>query len=89
MQLEELGKNAKEVESFMRVLDTNKKNEVLRLAAENLKKDSQRILEANEKDMETGRKKGISFFKTGKSKINRSSCGDCTICVFQCVQYEF
>ena len=47
MQLEELGKNAKEVESFMRVLDTNKKNEVLRLAAENLKKDSQRILEAN------------------------------------------
>ncbi|MCI5713614.1 MAG: glutamate-5-semialdehyde dehydrogenase [Lachnospiraceae bacterium] len=60
MQLEELGKNAKEVESFMRVLDTNKKNEVLRLAAENLKKDSQRILEANEKDMETGRKKGMS-----------------------------
>ena len=60
MQLEELGKSAKEVESFMRVLDTNKKNEVLRLAAENLKKDSQRILEANEKDMETGRKKGMS-----------------------------
>lgn len=60
MQLEELGKNAKEAEGFMRVLDTNKKNEVLKLAAENLKKDSQKILAANEKDMENGRKKGMS-----------------------------
>lgn len=60
MQLEELGKNAKEAESILRVLDTNKKNAVLRLAAENLKKDSKIILAANEKDMENGRKKGMS-----------------------------
>lgn len=60
MQLEELGKNAKEAESILSVLDTNKKNAVLRLAAENLKKDSKIILAANEKDMENGRKKGMS-----------------------------
>ena len=46
MQLEEIGKKAKEAESVMRVLDTNTKNEVLQKAAENLKKDKEKILTA-------------------------------------------
>lgn len=60
MQLEEIGKKAKEAESVMRVLDTNTKNEVLQKAAENLKKDKEKILSANAIDMENGRKKGMS-----------------------------
>ena len=60
MQLEEIGKKAKEAESVMRVLDINTKNEVLQKAAENLKKDKEKILSANAVDMENGRKKGMS-----------------------------
>ena len=60
MQLEEIGKKAKEAESVMRVLDTNTKNEVLQKAAENLKKDKEKIWSANAVDMENGRKKGMS-----------------------------
>ena len=60
MQLEEIGKKAKEAESVMRVLDTNTKNEVLQKAAENLKKYKEKILSANAVDMENGRKKGMS-----------------------------
>lgn len=60
MQLEEIGKKAKEAENVMRVLDTNTKNEVLQKAAENLKKDKEKILSANAVDMENGRKKGMS-----------------------------
>ena len=60
MQLEEIGKKAKEAESVMRVLDTNTKNEVLQKAAENLKKDKEKILSANAVDMENDRKKGMS-----------------------------
>ena len=60
MQLEEIGKKAKEAESVMRVLDTNTKNELLQKAAENLKKDKEKILSANAVDMENGRKKGMS-----------------------------
>ena len=59
MQLEEIGKKAKEAESVMRVLDTNTKNEVLQKAAENLKKDKEKILSATAVDMENGRKKGM------------------------------
>ena len=44
----------------MRVLDTNTKNEVLQKAAENLKKDKEKILSANAVDMENGKKKGMS-----------------------------
>ena len=57
MQLEEIGKKAKEAENVMRVLDTSKKNEVLKKAAENLKRDQDKILKANAVDMENGRKK--------------------------------
>lgn len=57
MNLEELGKRAKETESTMRTLDTNTKNEVLRRAAENLKRDSKEIIKANAVDMENGKKK--------------------------------
>lgn len=59
MQLEELGKKAKETESFMRTIDTNKKNEVLIRAASNLVKDSAKILEANAVDIENGKKKNM------------------------------
>ncbi len=55
MTLEQIGTYAKEAENILRTLDTNKKNEVLLLTADNLVKDTKKLLEANEKDMENGR----------------------------------
>ena len=55
MELEQIGKNAKEAETILRTLDTNRKNEALLLTADNLVKDTEKLLAANEKDMENGR----------------------------------
>lgn len=55
-QLIELGKNAKTAANQLAVLGTEKKNEVLRRTAENLIKDCDKLIKANAKDMENGRK---------------------------------
>jgi len=55
-QLMELGKNAKTAANQLAVLGTEKKNEVLRRTAENLIKDCDKLIKANAKDMENGRK---------------------------------
>ena len=55
MELEQIGRNAKEAETILRTLDTNRKNEALLLTADNLVKDTEKLLAANEKDMENGR----------------------------------
>ena len=57
--LEQIGRQAKEAEPFLRTLSGEKKNQVLHQAAENLVKQTNRMLEANEKDMARGRKKGM------------------------------
>lgn len=54
--LERLGINAKEAETAMRNLPTGKKNKVLCAAAENLVLQTHRLIEANEIDVENGRK---------------------------------
>lgn len=55
MELEQIGKRAKEAEIILRTLETNKKNEALLVTADNLIKDTDKLLAANEKDMENGR----------------------------------
>lgn len=55
MELEQIGRNAKEAETILSILDTNRKNEALLLTAENLVKDTEKLLAANKKDMENGR----------------------------------
>lgn len=59
MELFEIGKIAKEAESVMRTLDTTKKNEVLLKAAENLVRDSKKLLEANAVDIQNGKDNGM------------------------------
>lgn len=54
--LERLGINAKEAEAAMRNLPTGKKNKVLCAAADNLVLQTHRLIEANEIDVENGRK---------------------------------
>ncbi len=54
--LEKLGKNAKEAESAVRNLSTNKKNEVLLAVADKLLCDAQLLIEANAQDMEEGKR---------------------------------
>ena len=55
--LEEIGKRAKQAEPFMRVLDTNTKNEALKRVADVLVEQSDYILKENEKDIQTAREK--------------------------------
>lgn len=57
--LEQLGQQAKEAEPKLRILNEEQKNQVLKLAAEFLLQDTNKILIANEKDMEHGREKGM------------------------------
>nr|WP_294528357.1 glutamate-5-semialdehyde dehydrogenase [uncultured Blautia sp.] len=53
--LETLGKNAVDAENILRNLSTNKKNQVLREAADQLVKDTDKILAANAIDVQKGR----------------------------------
>lgn len=59
MELELICQKAKEAAGKIGALDTNTKNRTLRQAAENLQKDAKKILLANEKDLENGRKNGM------------------------------
>ncbi len=59
-QLERLGIRAREAETSLRILTTEKKNQVLHQAADDLQKNARQILAENEKDMENGRKNGMS-----------------------------
>lgn len=54
--LDKLGKNAKEAESTVRNLSTNKKNEVLLAVADKLLSDAQILIQANAQDMEEGKR---------------------------------
>ena len=58
-QLETIGRQAKETESFMRTLASQRKNEVLLFAADALIKSTYLILEENMIDVENGRRKGM------------------------------
>ncbi len=58
--LNEMGKKACTAKYHLQNLSTEKKNEVLKNVARGLVSNAQRILHANEKDMENGRKNGMS-----------------------------
>ena len=58
--LEILGKNAVDAETILRNLSTNKKNQILRQAAEQLVKDTDKILAANAIDVQKGRENQMS-----------------------------
>ena len=58
--LEILGKNAVDAENILPNLSTNKKNQILRQAAEQLVKDTDKILAANAIDVQKGRENQMS-----------------------------
>lgn len=55
----QIGKKAKAAKEKIRLLETARKNEILRQAAADLSAHAEEILRANEKDMEQGRKNGM------------------------------
>lgn len=57
--LEQLGREAKAAEPFLRTLSEEQKNQVLNQAAKDLATHTERILRANEKDMSQGKEKGM------------------------------
>ena len=56
----QIGKKAKAAKENIRLLETARKNQILRQAAADLSAHAEEILRANEKDMEQGRKNGMS-----------------------------
>lgn len=56
----QIGKKAKAAKENIRLLETARKNQILRQAAADLSAYAEEILRANEKDMEQGRKNGMS-----------------------------
>ena len=60
MKLDEIGTRARQAEPVLRIMETEKKNRVLKKAAENLVADAETIIAANALDMEHGKEKGMS-----------------------------
>ncbi len=67
--LEHIGKEAKKAAPVLGTLSTEKKNQVLLQAASNLTAGMDRILAANEKDMEQGRAKGMKASLLDRLKL--------------------
>ena len=59
-ELKKIGIQAKEAEEVLRTLERGRKDEVLKKAAEYLVRWETTLLEANEKDMEAAREKGMA-----------------------------
>lgn len=57
--LEEIGHSAKAAEPILRIMETNRKNEVLLHVAQKLLEEQSSILAENAKDVETARKNGM------------------------------
>ena len=71
MTLEQIGQKAKEAEPLLRVMNGEKKNQVLLRAAEYLVKDTEFILSANETDMENGRERGMKEGLLDRRKLTK------------------
>ena len=71
MTLEQIGQKAKEAEPLLRVMNGEKKNQVLLRAAEYLVKDTEFILGANETDMENGRESGMKEGLLDRLKLTK------------------
>lgn len=59
MKLEEIGTRARQAEPVLRIMETEKKNRVLKKAAENLVADAETIIAANALDMEHSIKSSV------------------------------
>ena len=55
----ELGQNAKEAENMLRIITTNKKNQVLAAVAEHLVECTDELIKANAVDVENGKKNNM------------------------------
>ena len=69
--LKKMGEQAIKAKETVELLSTEQKNEALNLAARMLIRDTDRILAANEQDMEAGRKKGMSQGLLDRLKLTK------------------
>lgn len=69
MSLTELGKNAKRAESILAILSTEKKNEALKAIAAALIENTDKIIKANELDMENAVRNGIKETMLDRLKL--------------------
>ena len=84
MKLDEIGTRARQAEPVLRIMETEKKNRVLKKAAENLVADAETIIAANALDMEHGKEKSMSQglldrLFLDKSRIEAMAEGMCQV----------
>ena len=84
MKLDEIGTRARQAEPVLRIMETEKKNRVLKKAAENLVADAETIIAANALDMEHGKEKGrsqglLDRLFLDKSRIEAMAEGMCQV----------
>lgn len=72
MDLLEICKKAKEVRQQMAVLSTNQKNEAILAAAKNLMEQKEKLIAANQMDMENGKKNGMPEGLLDRLKIDET-----------------
>lgn len=70
------GKKAKEASRFLSSIDSNLKNKALHKMAEDLKANTNKIIEANKIDMENGKEKGLSGALLDRLLINEKRIDD-------------
>ncbi len=75
IMLEKMGEKAKAAKAVLEQLTTEEKNRALEMAAKGLLGDASKILAANEKDMENGRKKGMSQALLDRLKLTEERIG--------------
>ena len=69
--LERLGINAKEAEKTLMVASSEKKNQALKKIAEGLIENTDKIIEANEVDLENGEKNGMAKSMLDRLKLDK------------------
>lgn len=72
MDLLEICKKAKEVKQQMAVLSTNQKNEAILAVAKNLMEQKEKLIAANQMDMENGKKNGMPEGLLDRLKIDET-----------------
>ena len=70
------GKKAKEASRFLSSVDSNLKNKALHKMAEDLKANTNKIIEANKIDMKNGKEKGLSTALLDRLLINEKRIND-------------
>lgn len=82
------GKAAKAASYVLNGATTEKKNELLRLIAEQLRRDQEKILEENKKDLTAGRRKGLSESVLDRIMLDKKRIEGIAAAIYQVIELK-